>query len=202
MGSVPIRVLLVEDTPEEAQALRDLLARVDSHPYQPSWVSCLSEALDQIRNAAFDVVLLDLTLPDSQGIEALRAVTAVAPGAPIVVLTNPGEESLTEHAVRHGAHDYLVKGHVDPGLLTRAIPRQEGEGQLREAQKLEAIGRLAGGVAHDFNNILAVVNGYAELLLDQGWLDARSRPAVEEIKRAAERATSLTRQLLAFSRRQ
>jgi len=74
--------------------------------------------------------------------------------------------------------------------------------QLRQAQKMEAIGRLAGGIAHDFNNLLMVISGYAEFLLERLGPDPRLRGPAQEISNATQRATSLTRQLLAFSRKQ
>jgi PAS domain S-box-containing protein len=87
------------------------------------------------------------------------------------------------------------------GITRDVTERKHLEEQLRNAQQLEAIGRLAGGVAHDFNNILSIIMGHAELLLASG-VDERSRLGLEQVRRAAERAASLTQQLLAFSRKQ
>ena len=80
--------------------------------------------------------------------------------------------------------------------------RRQLEEQLRQAQKMDAVGRLAGGVAHDFNNLLMVINGYTEVLLEQLEKGSAMHHKVQSIQQAADRAATLTRQLLAFSRKQ
>ena len=76
------------------------------------------------------------------------------------------------------------------------------EAQLRQAQKMEAVGQMAGGLAHDFNNLLMIIGGYGELAAGQAESGSPVHESIEEIRKAAERAGSLTRQLLSFSRRQ
>lgn len=102
-----------------------------------------------------------------------------------------------------------MMGIVEDGKLMRnwgiqrdVTERMHLEEQLRNAQQMEAIGRLAGGVAHDFNNILSIIMGHGELLLRTVQLDEHARSGLDQIQRAAERAASLTQQLLAFSRKQ
>jgi len=112
------------------------------------------------------------------------------------------------------AYSLQAAGHDELSKLTRAfdsmrdtLQRNESqrgqlEGQLRQAQKMEALGRLAGGIAHDFNNLLTVIRGHSELLLDRVQPDSALYNNSQEIRKTADRAASLTRQLLAFSRMQ
>ncbi|ULA68670.1 MAG: PAS domain S-box protein [Nitrospira sp.] len=87
-------------------------------------------------------------------------------------------------------------------MISQFMNRNDLERQLRQAQKMEALGRMAGGVAHDFNNLLTIINSWAELLLEEPGLTSRAQRGMTQIKEAGSKATGLTRQLLAFTRHQ
>lgn len=107
--------------------------------------------------------------------------------------TFPAELTVTEF-LRDGEQEFT-------GVIRDITARRQLEEQFRQAQKMEAVGRLAGGIAHDFNNLLTVINGYTELLLTRHQVEDAVRGPLSEVHEAGERAARLTQQLLAFSRK-
>lgn len=115
----------------------------------------------------------------------------------------PAEDGRTSWYTIRGRAAPAENGRIDVvGLVQDVTERRHLEEQLQQSQKMEAVGRLAGGIAHDFNNLLTAINGYASLALKRLTPSTQEAEYVSEVKRAGERAADLTRQLLAFSRRQ
>jgi DNA-binding NtrC family response regulator len=121
MNDKKIQVLLVEDNPGEARLLQEALLEAGREKVQVTHVDRLSEAIDQIRSNPLDVLLLDLSLPDSKGLETVARAQEEAPHIAIVVLTGNEDEKAALEAVRMGAQDYLFKGDTQGQLLLRAI---------------------------------------------------------------------------------
>jgi DNA-binding response OmpR family regulator len=116
-----MKSLLVEDNPADARLIREMLKEARPETVEVEHVARLGEAVTRLGQAAFDVVLLDLNLPDSQGMQTLTAAQKAQRSLPIVVLTGLDDERLALEIVRAGAQDYLVKGRFDSQLLVRTI---------------------------------------------------------------------------------
>jgi PAS domain S-box-containing protein len=117
----PTKVLLIEDSAMDARLLRLFLKEGASSQFEITHVDRLSAGLEKLNEAKFDVVVSDLLLPDSHGIETFETLKARVTDAPIIVLSGSDDETLAVRAVREGAQDYLVKGHIDGHGLVRAI---------------------------------------------------------------------------------
>ncbi len=137
MGSEPVHILLIEDNEEQVQFLTQLLVTSDAARFEVSAVVTLDGALKRIKSGRLDLILLDLSLPDSDGLETFIRVIEHAPMVPIVVLSGIRDVAVAIETVQLGAQDYLVKGHVDNHLLIRslqyAIERNRIQFQLKLA---------------------------------------------------------------------
>jgi signal transduction histidine kinase len=206
---IPLRVLFIEDCVDDAALQIRLfeLAGYDIVFERVDSPASLNRALDH----SWDLIISDYSMPQYSGADALRLIRKLGLETPFIFVSGTMGEEAAVASLKAGAQDYLMKGN-----LSRLIPavqrelreaearrqRRDLEHQLHQLQRFEAIGRLAGGVAHDFNNIIGAIMGWAEIGLSEAPPECRWRDRFLRIRIQADRAAALTRQLLAFARRQ
>jgi PAS domain S-box-containing protein len=195
-----MHVLLIEDCQDDARRIRELLAELKLAGVQLESVRSLDDARGSFAHLPYDVILLDLSLPESSGLATLRRAQTLIPGIPIIVVTGSADATLAATAVREGAQDFLVKGQVTGELLWRsikyAIERHQAEEALRQerdfaenlidaAQTIVLLVDLEGKIVR-FNRYLEQVSGYRlEEVWRQDWLTTFFSPADHERGRMA-----------------
>jgi len=192
MTNIVLRLLLVEDNPADARLLLEHLCAPHGGEFHCTHAATLAEARRSLGTDRFDLTLLDLSLPDSQGLDTVRAVAEEARGTPIVVLTGVDDETLGVAAVRNGAQDYLVKGQADPRVLVRAI-RYAIERHRAEAELERYRDHLEELVAQR-TTALAATNDALELQIGER---IRAETALESAHRRLATDRERQRRLLA-----
>ncbi|ULA58299.1 MAG: Putative Hybrid sensor histidine kinase [Nitrospira sp.] len=175
MNSRPIHVLLIEDNPGDIRLVRELFAQTRDGQFTLAHVGRLDAGIRCLSESLIDVILLDLSLPDSQGIETLIRMHAAAHGIPIVLMTGLEDEELGLHLIQAGAQDYLIKGQASAPLLARALTyavgRKRLEEELREQTRFlqSVLNSMADGVVMaDETGTFRVWNPAAEHILGSG----------------------------------
>lgn len=126
IGTEAVRILLIEDNPRHAQLMQDVMGEVTpatsgAQPYELTHVTELAEGLERLKSSEFDVVLLDLSLPEARGLDALMRIRERHEDVPVIALMARGEDDLAAQSLQAGAQDFLQKGRIDGELLARAI---------------------------------------------------------------------------------
>src|ERR1700731_2371197 len=153
-------LLLVEDNHGDARLLREMFNEQGSHETDLTHVACMGDAEQHLATSSVDIILLDLGLPDAQGLEAVRRARAAAPSIPLVVLTGLDDESLATQALQQGAQDYLIKGQIDTRGLLRAL-RYAVERKILERLK----DSFVASVSHELRTPLTSISGSLALLI-------------------------------------
>ena len=215
--TTPLRLLLLEDNPSDADLIVATLTEEGIH-CAPRRVDSRDSFIAALKEGQIDMILADYSLPGFDGITALELARKLRPDIPFIFVSATLGEELAIETMHRGATDYVLKQRL--GRLVPSVQRalreldnraerkraeealRQSEKQLRQAQKLEAVGRLAGGLAHDFNNVLTVIMGHSQVLLNEMKPDHPLKSKIEEMQKAGDRAAALIKQLLTFSRKQ
>ena len=267
MNSQPIKVLIVEDTKEHAELLEHILSNSTYPRFNPVLAYTMAEGVQKLKAGGIELVLLDLTLPDSLPSQTFRTVNELAPELAVVVVSGVADVSKAIELVQAGAQDYLIKGQVDSNLLLRSLQyayeRKRGEVALRHAhdqlearvhertaalvetnnrlqleiierkkaeeslmesnrklteameqlhvaqqalvhrERLNALGQMANGIAHEFNNVLTPIIGWTEHLLhkpDELGSAQGTRDTLEKIQSAANVGAAAVGRVREFAR--
>jgi two-component system cell cycle sensor histidine kinase/response regulator CckA len=210
MAATALRALIVEDSEDDCALLVRTLAQ-GGYDVRHKRVDSAKDLLASLDEANWDIVLSDYSMPGFSGTAALALVRERGMDLPFVFVSGTIGEEIAVNAMRVGAQDYIMKSNLR--RLLPAIQRELRESELRrehrnieqrirQLEKFEAIGRLAGGIAHDFNNVIGAIMGWAELGEGEVPPDTRAAKFFHQIRKHSERAAGLTRQLLAYARRQ
>jgi signal transduction histidine kinase len=192
-----MKILLIEDNPDDAAWVAETLGAGQQGHFDLEHRERLSDGLAQLRAAAPDALLLDLSLPDSHGLDSIKKILSETPQLPIIVLTGLDDEDNAVRSLQKGAVDYLVKGTFDSRLLARAI-RYAVERKKMEQDKAD----FAAMIAHDLRAPLGNIAGAASILQDglAGSINEEQKKWAAKIQAMSRALLSLVNDFLDFSK--
>jgi two-component system, cell cycle sensor histidine kinase and response regulator CckA len=206
----PLHILHLEDDSNDAKLVQSAL-ETGGIVCVVTCVQTRDDFVQTLERGGIDLILSAFALPTFDGLSAAKIVRTKWSIIPFILVARALGEQLAIDSFKSGATDCIPKGDLSrlaPAVrramweVEERVERRLLEAQIIEAQKMEVISQLSSGVAHDFNNILAVIVGYSELISLNLSADSSVRKYAEEIRHASNRAAGLTRQLLVFSRKQ
>lgn len=199
----PNRLLLVEDSKHDMLAIKRTL-RKDAKEWDVKYADSVTNALKELEAEPYiDIVLTDYNLNGPNGLDLCEIILTSHQDVTVILLTGTGSEAIAADALRLGVGGYLDL--LSEALLNawrRQNERRLLQERLHQSQRMEAMGQLTGGVAHDFNNMLAIMIGNIELLEQEIPTIPATRKRIDNLKEIIDRAASLTQRLLAFSSQQ
>jgi signal transduction histidine kinase len=199
-----MQILLIEDNETTAEVIRQKLASARGEIYSLEHADDLATGLSRIAEGEFDLILLDLFLPDSRGLDTVKKTLAVTLKIPVVVLTGSDDDETALSAIQLGAQDYLVKGRFDTDLLARslhyAVERKRMLIELAEANK--QIADFSAMIAHDLRSPLANIAAAASILRDglAGPLTEEQKKWTMRIHEGSQRLTAIVNDFLDLSK--
>lgn len=204
----PVNILLVQDEPNVADECINVLTQAGLN-VRSEVVQTADSFVRRVGEREFDAIIADLTAPGWNGLAPLELLQRADKSIPFILLTGTLHEEQAIGLMQKGITDWVEKDRIArlPVSVQRAIEAAwarkryaELDEQLRRAQRVEAVGRLATGIAHDFSNIVTIIHGHAGLLRAEPHLSPSMQESLQQVARATERAGKLTHQLLTLGR--
>ncbi len=199
-----INILIVEDNPGDARLVREVLSEENVLGFSFKHVPTLKEALEWLGTNLCDIVLLDLSLPDSDGLGGLEKIVSKKSNIPIVILTGQKDKQIGLEALKKGAQDFIFKGTTDGALLGRvilyAIERKQTEEKLREA--MQAKSEFTSMVSHELRTPLTVIKESIGIIQDgtTGAINPEQEEFLAIAKRNIDRLARLINEVLDFQK--
>ena len=199
-----LSILVVEDSSSDANLLYQTFLKAGKSDWTLTITERLSEGIIESKASHFDIALLDLSLPDSDGLETVETFVKAVPNVPAIVLTAASDENLALAAINKGAQDYLVKGEITPNLLVRSIAYSIERGRLLKEliQSNADLEAFNFSMAHDLQAPLRTVASLSQIVLEDyaDKLDTTGKDYLQRSIAAATRLNRLIKDLLTYSR--